>query len=209
MKSFIVFTCCLGLSLSVASAEQPKEGKGKRGQGKQAQVQSHGGGQAGKHANMNRQRVNNAGQSNAVHAGKGGGHRNFSAGGGGNVPAVQSQTRTGGKAQVKHFDFANARNSQIKSVTFKANRRIVGAERWQGERYVVFRNYRPLWHDRVWWVAHYPRIVLIGGGWYYWNAGFWYPAWGYEPTHAYYPYDGPIYGYNDLPPDQVVTNVQE
>jgi peptidoglycan hydrolase-like protein with peptidoglycan-binding domain len=51
--------------------------------------------------------------------------------------------------------------------------------------------------------------VLIGGGWYYWNAGFWYPAWGYEPTQVYYPYDGPIYGYNDLPPDQVVANVQE
>jgi hypothetical protein len=50
---------------------------------------------------------------------------------------------------------------------------------------------------------------LIGGGWYYWNAGFWYPAWGYESAQAYYPYDGPIYGYNDLPPDQVVANVQE
>jgi hypothetical protein len=45
------------------------------------------------------------------------------------------------------------------------------------------------------------------GGWYYWNAGWWYPAWGYAPN-AYYAYDGPIYAYNDLPPDQVVANVQ-
>ncbi len=33
------------------------------------------------------------------------------------------------------------------------------------------------------------------------------PAWGYAPN-AYYAYDGPIYGYNSLPPDQVVANVQ-
>src|SRR5207248_805200 len=27
-------------------------------------------------------------------------------------------------------------------------------------------------------------------------------------TNAYYAYDGPIYGYNNLPPDQVIANVQ-
>jgi len=31
--------------------------------------------------------------------------------------------------------------------------------------------------------------------------------WGYDP-YAYYPYDGPIYGYNDLTPDQVIISVQ-
>ena len=45
------------------------------------------------------------------------------------------------------------------------------------------------------------------GGPYYWNSGYWYPAWGYD-SNAYYAYDGPIYGYNDLPPDQVIANVQ-
>jgi peptidoglycan hydrolase-like protein with peptidoglycan-binding domain len=49
---------------------------------------------------------------------------------------------------------------------------------------------------------------LISGGWYFWNAGFWFPAWGYDSAHAYYPYDGPIRAYNNLPPDQVVANVQ-
>jgi hypothetical protein len=121
----------------------------------------------------------------------------------------QHAARAGGKAQAKHFDLANNRNTTIKSVTFKENRRIVGAERWRGERYGVFRNYRSAWHEHGWWVAHYPRVVLIGGGWYFWNAGFWYPAWGYDTAAAYYPYDGPIYAYNDLPPDQVVANVQE
>ncbi len=97
----------------------------------------------------------------------------------------------------------------IKSVKFSASRRIVGAARWRGVHYNAFRAYRPIWHERVWWASHYPRVVLIGGGWYYWNAGFWYPAWGYDASAAYYPYDGPIYAYNNLPPDQVVANVQE
>jgi hypothetical protein len=55
--------------------------------------------------------------------------------------------------------------------------------------------------------SHYNRVVFRFGGWYYWNGGYWYPAWGYDPD-AYYAYDGPIYAYNDLPPDQVVANVQ-
>jgi peptidoglycan hydrolase-like protein with peptidoglycan-binding domain len=33
------------------------------------------------------------------------------------------------------------------------------------------------------------------------------PAWGYY-ADAYYPYDGPIYGYNDLPPDEIIANIQ-
>lgn len=48
----------------------------------------------------------------------------------------------------------------------------------------------------------------MSGGWYSWNvAGFWFPALGYAPGYNY-PYYGPIYGYNNLGPDQVVINVQ-
>ena len=79
---------------------------------------------------------------------------------------------------------------------------------FRGERYAAFRNYHRQWHDRGWWRTHYNRIVFVSGGWYYWNAGFWFPAWGYA-AGAYYPYDGPIYGYNGLSPDQVTVNVQE
>jgi len=50
--------------------------------------------------------------------------------------------------------------------------------------------------------------VLFGGGYYYWNSGFWYPAYGYDPYFNSYAYDAPIYGYNDLPPEQVMANVQ-
>src|SRR5438552_7364727 len=77
-----------------------------------------------------------------------------------------------------------------------------------GQRYSVFRNYHRQWHDRGWWRSHYNRIVFVNAGWYYWNAGYWFPAWGYA-AGAYYPYDGPIYGYNELAPDQVIVDVQQ
>jgi hypothetical protein len=79
---------------------------------------------------------------------------------------------------------------------------------FRGEQYSAFRNYHRQWHDRSWWRSHCDRIVFVSGGWYYWNAGYWFPAWGYDP-YAYYAYDGPIYGYNGLTPDQVIVDVQE
>jgi len=79
---------------------------------------------------------------------------------------------------------------------------------FRGQRYTAFRNYNRQWHDRGWWRSHYDRIVFVNNGWYYWNAGYWFPAWGYAPSVSYV-YDGPIYAYNGLSPDQVTVNVQE
>jgi len=84
---------------------------------------------------------------------------------------------------------------------------------WRGdafrsERYTAFRNYNRHWHDRSWWRSHYDRIIFVNNGWWYWNAGYWFPAWGYAPSVSYV-YDGPIYGYNGLSPDRVTVNVQE
>jgi len=79
---------------------------------------------------------------------------------------------------------------------------------FRGQRYAAFRNYNRQWHDRNWWRSHYNRIVFVNNGWYYWNAGYWFPAWGYAPSVSYV-YDGPIYAYNGLSPDQVTVNVQE
>jgi putative peptidoglycan binding protein len=109
---------------------------------------------------------------------------------------------------AKGLNLPNKPNPRIASVKFQQNRRIQGSQYWQGRNYWAFRNYRSVWHDRSWWTSHYSRIVLVDGGYYYWNAGFWYPAWGYAPGAAYYPYDGPIYAYNNLPPNQVIGNVQ-
>ncbi len=93
----------------------------------------------------------------------------------------------------------------------RGNMRITNnwrGDAFRGERYAAFRNYNRQWHDRGWWRSHYDRIIFVNNGWYYWNAGYWFPAWGYAPSVTYV-YDGPIYAYNGLSPDQVTVNVQE
>ena len=101
--------------------------------------------------------------------------------------------------RTTNFDVNRRRN-----VTINNNFR---SSAFRGQQYAAFRNYHAQWHDRGWWRSHYDRIVFVNGGWYYWDAGYWFPAWGYDP-YAYYPYDGPIYGYNGLAPDQVIADVQ-
>lgn len=63
-------------------------------------------------------------------------------------------------------------------------------------------------HDRNWWCKHFTVIVFVNRGYYYWDSGYWYPAFGYDPGYDYYDYDGPIYTYGNLLPDQVILNVQ-
>jgi putative peptidoglycan binding protein len=64
------------------------------------------------------------------------------------------------------------------------------------------------WHDRNWWHNHCDTIVLVTTGYYFLDGSYWYPAWGYDPLQTYYDYDGPIYTYSDLLPDEVIANVQ-
>jgi hypothetical protein len=114
--------------------------------------------------------------------------------------------------QIKsqHANFrAQPKPQQVPAVTYNQNYRIQGSEQWQGPQYQVFRSYRPEWHDEGWYRSRYPRVELIGGGYYYWNNGYWYPAWGYSPSAQYYAYDGPIYvGQRAEPPDKVIADVQ-
>ncbi len=72
----------------------------------------------------------------------------------------------------------------------------------------ALRRFRHERHDRVWWRSHFTTIVFVTGGYYYWDAGYWFPAWGYDPLYESYDYDGPIYTYGNLLPDQVIINVQ-
>jgi hypothetical protein len=111
------------------------------------------------------------------------------------------------KVKTKHYGLSYKPNPKIQNVKFEKNYHITGSQNWKGERYAAFRSYHPEWHDRWWWRNRYNRVVFISGGWYAWNGGWWYPAWGYAPN-SYYVYNGPIYGYNGLPPDQVIANVQ-
>jgi hypothetical protein len=133
---------------------------------------------------------------------------------------AQANTGGGGKKKPdpqvvqqvtkQHSSFrAQPRPDKVKTVMFQQNYRIQGADRWQGPQYEVYRSYRPERHDRGWYHSHYPRVELIAGGYYYWNNGYWFPAWGYSPQAEYYAYDAPIYvGQGAEPPDRVIANVQ-
>ena len=114
--------------------------------------------------------------------------------------------------QVKsqHANFrAQPKPQQVQTVTFNQNHRIEGSEQWQGTQYEVFRSYHPEWHDSGWYHSHYGNVVLIAGGYYFFNNGYWFPAWGYNPSAQYYAYDGPIYvGQHAEPPDKVIADSQ-
>jgi Putative peptidoglycan binding domain len=135
----------------------------------------------------------------------------------------QQNVRATGKGAVKkpdpqqvqqiksqHASFrAQPKPQQVQPVTFNQNHRIEGSDRWQGQHYEVFRSYHPEWHDAGWYHSHYPNVTLIAGGYYFFNNGYWFPAWGYSPSAQYYAYDGPIYvGQRAVPPDQVIADVQ-
>ena len=112
------------------------------------------------------------------------------------------------KFEVKQFKLGNTPKTQVAAVKFKAGAGIQGAQNWHGANYAAFRNYKSEWHDEGWWHNHYGNnIVFMFGAPYFLNAGYWFPAWGYTPN-AYYAWDGPIPAYNNLPPDQVIANVQ-
>lgn len=120
------------------------------------------------------------------------------------APQVVQQIKT------QHANFkAQPQPQKVPTVTYNQNYRIQGAQQWQGPQYQVFRSYRPVWHDQGWYRAHYPRVEIIAGGAYYFNNGYWYPAWGYNPGAQYYAYDAPIYvGSRAEPPDRVIADVQ-
>lgn len=63
-------------------------------------------------------------------------------------------------------------------------------------------------HDRNWWRSRYTRFALFGTGYYYWDNGYWFPAYGYDSGYNTYSYDEPIYSYGELEPAQVISNVQ-
>jgi len=201
MKSIVIFLCCLALT-PLARAEDQNKNKKK---GQQQQGQQATGGQKGQlhtntplHTNTKLQTSHGVSKTTL--------HQN-------NLPVQHTKNvtinKTVNKYQIHNYNNFHARmNPAIASVRFNGNYHIVGSERW-GSNYVVFANYHPVWHDQFWWHSHYNNVVLIGGGWYYWNAGYWAPAWGYDSGAAYYAFDGPIYSPRaDIPPDQVVASVQ-
>jgi putative peptidoglycan binding protein len=119
-----------------------------------------------------------------------------------------------GRAAARNLAVNRQRNLTFaRNVALNRDRNVRIVNYWRNDRfrggdYVAFYNYNRVWHDRSWWVANYPSIVFVLGGWWYWNVGYWYPAWGYDP-YGWYSYDGPIYtGYADRAPDRIIEDVQ-
>jgi putative peptidoglycan binding protein len=119
----------------------------------------------------------------------------------GSVPPEQKQNP--GRVHTSPNPAATPGGTPTKNVTGKK-----GTNDGHDNYAEALRRYRHEHHDRTWWKQHYIVIVLVGGGYYYRDSGYWYPAWGYDPNYQTYDYDGPIYTYGNLLPDQVVINVQ-
>jgi Putative peptidoglycan binding domain len=84
------------------------------------------------------------------------------------------------------------------------NRVTTNNHSWEEARHRHQRNH----HDRSWWRSRYNRFALFGSGYYFWDSGYWYPAYGYDSRYNSYSYAEPIYGYNDLDPEEVISTVQ-
>jgi len=141
-------------------------------------------------------------------AGAAAGKQNMQANAGAKAKKPEPQKVQQIKTQHANFK-AQPKPQQVQAATFNQNRRIEGSEHWQGQQYEAFRSYHPEWHDQGWYHSHYPTVTLIAGGYYFFNNGYWFPAWGYSPSEQYYAYDGPIYvGHHAEPPDKVIADVQ-
>jgi hypothetical protein len=76
-----------------------------------------------------------------------------------------------------------------RSGRFDRNRNVRITNNWRdsrfaGAQYAAFRDYRRVYRDRDWYRHTYTRIIFVSGGWWYWNTGYWYPAWGYVHTRT-------------------------
>src|SRR5579864_7893729 len=236
MKILLTIMCCIGLA-SLAGADQNKKKGGnaagqqqatasqgnkfKTGTGKNFQQSSSVGNQ-NKFKSQNQSNLNNSNKFNA---------NKFNANKSNASKFKQNQSSLNTQAskttfnktknvninknvavnknfKVQKFNLQNKPFGKYQAVKFNQHFKIAGAQNWKGSKYVVFKNYHPQWLNQWWWSHHYNHISIVFGAPYYWDAGYWYPAWGYDPGASYY-FDGPIYASNpEMDPGQVVANVQ-
>jgi uncharacterized protein (UPF0333 family) len=122
-------------------------------------------------------------------------------------PYLRKRSTTPGASG--NYTKAKAKNNTVvvKNKTYRPKRKFVvttnqmsfaDARRWNWH----------VRHERDWWRSHNYRLVRYGGGYWYWNNGWWYPAYGYDPFYSRYVYDGPIYGYGYVNPWDVTAEVQ-
>ena len=232
MRILLVLTCCFGLASFAGAAQQddqnPNQGKKKGGGNAPAQQQAvtpqtgkvyKAGPGGGRHTQNFQQpgTVTYKGTGKNAQKWQGpvtGGNPNLSGQTNGSAKnttfnkSVNKNITVNKNFKVQKFNLPKNANPKYQAVKFNGNYHISGAQNWKGSKYVVFQNYHPQWHDQWWWSSHHNHIVFVFGAPYFWDTGYWYPAWGYDPGANYY-FDGPIYASSpEYDPGQVVANVQ-
>ena len=119
------------------------------------------------------------------------------------TPITTSKTSSGPKNPNRTTVVTN-NNAQWNKKAWKHYKRtgnewsFSAAQRWNWREH----------HNRDWWRRNNYRLVRYGGGYWYWNSGWWYPAYGYDPYYSHYVYNGPIFGYGYAAPGDVTAQVQ-
>jgi len=184
MKQTIALTICLGLATALAVEAKPHDKAEKKAQHQQKKAA---------------QAVAKA-ERHQYH-------------GGGNHGQFQHQTndfrpQVAAQRNVQQQVQSNVTNEVRRSSGVAIQRRGPSNYSWSYDEARRHFN-RGVRHDRSWYQSNYNRFALFGGGYYYFDRGYWYPAYGYDTAYSTYRFDEPIYGYNSLEPGQVLVNVQQ
>ena len=195
MKKLLVLTLCFGIAMPlIANAEPNKEEKERRKANKRAEKiekmiakrdekQARGNQREQRRSEKMEQRIRQQ-----------------------VAPRVQREPRPQITAEVAT---APQVNTEVRRREYRERARDRRGPRNYAWSYDEARRYqRRNRHDRDWWRSRYNRFALFGGGYYYWDRGYWYPAYGYDTRYNTYRYDEPIYGYNYMEPRQVMIRVQ-
>ncbi|MGZ5002034.1 MAG: peptidoglycan-binding domain-containing protein [Chthoniobacterales bacterium] len=140
-------------------------------------------------------------------------HKTYNSAGVPRNPHLYGPTKTinPNLSKIEQQNIANANANALKHTgqNWKNDKWQANANwKYNQARWENYRNFDRRHHDHSWWHSHYSRFAVFAGGYYYWNNGFWYPAYGYDPYYNSYAYDAPIYAYNDQNPGQVIADVQ-
>jgi hypothetical protein len=129
----------------------------------------------------------------------------------------QNQTNQNTTVQKKNWQNQNNQNMTVQKKNWQNQNNqnmTVQKKNWQNQTWhnnswtQARHRYHHEHHNHNWWRSHFTRFALFGSGYYFWDGGYWYPAYGYDSGYNTYDYNEPIYGYNDLDPGQVVSRVQ-
>jgi hypothetical protein len=203
MKRTIALTICVGLASSMAAVAKPKDKEEKREEREQRKAEKaveKFERKQGRAEDRFERRVENVQAQVAPQEPRVAPPETFN-------PRIVEQSRAVAQPQIQPEFDANVNTEVRRSRGGDLRRRGPSNFSWSYDEARRYHN-RGVRRDRNWYRSNYSRFALFGGGYYYFDRGYWYPAYGYDPAYTTYRFDEPIYGYNSLEPGQVLVNVQ-